>query len=254
MNYIRTKIALPPGPLSAELVQRLLDQIFERYRWFKPMRYGFPVPDEPLPQEPLDFAPAMALYEDLKVVSIGARTDRDFLMIFPVKPGDPPHAGSMTWVTSLKAAAKLGWRMAHMEQVGELMRVLNSPYAYTATREDIEQKTRRWVREDVGATLTSTVRDPSQGLAGLFWRNFYGPPFIRLFGERLGALPPECVTRLGDECVLVQPYELPPEAGTEAARAREQHLISLLGPECFYDHEHHRPPTRLPVLDSLPQP
>jgi hypothetical protein len=36
--------------------------------------------------------------------------------------------------------------------------------------------------------------------------------------------------------------------------ARERELISLLGPECFYDHEHHTLPTRRPVLDALGQP
>jgi hypothetical protein len=99
-----------------------------------------------------------------------------------------------------------------------------------------------------------TVRDYSEGLPGLVWRNFYGPPFVRMFGEHLDALPPECRQRLGEELVLVQPYELPTEAGTEAGTARERELISLLGPECFYDHEHHTLPTRRPVLDALGQP
>ena len=31
-------------------------------------------------------------------------------------------------------------------------------------------------------------------------------------------------------------------------------LITVLGPECFYDHEHHTLPTRRPVLDALGQP
>jgi len=52
----------------------------------------------------------------------------------------------------------------------------------------------------------------------------------------------------------VQPYELPTEAGTEAGIARERELISALGPECFYDHEHLTLPTRRPVLDALGQP
>jgi hypothetical protein len=131
------------------------------------------------------------------------------------------------------------------------MQLLRSPLALSALDEDFERKTRRLVNDGISLIKQFTVRNYSEGLAGLFWRNFYGPPFVRLFGERLNALPPECVTRLGEELVLVQPYELPTEAGTEAARAREQHLISLLGPECFYDHEHHQLPTRRPVLDDL---
>jgi hypothetical protein len=134
------------------------------------------------------------------------------------------------------------------------MKALGSPLAVVATYEDIEGKERRLVDRGGHQEEVSVVRGYGEGLAGLFWRNFYGPPFVRLFGERLHALPPECVTRLGEELVLVQPYELPTEAGTEAARAREHHLISLLGPECFYDHEHHRPPTRLPELPPAPWP
>jgi hypothetical protein len=109
-------------------------------------------------------------------------------------------------------------------------------------------------REKGGQIWTSTVRDYSQGLAGLFWRNFYGPPFIRLFGERLATLAPEYRQPLGDDLVLVQPYVLPTEAGTDAGAARERELIAHLGPECFYDHTHHVPPTRGPVLDHLSEP
>ncbi|HYO58659.1 hypothetical protein [Archangium sp.] len=134
------------------------------------------------------------------------------------------------------------------------MRLVQSPLAWCALKNDFERKTQRRVPEDIGLRLTFTLRDYSEGLAGLFWRNFYGPPFIRMFGQRLDALPAECREPLGEDIVLVQPYELPTEADTEAGRARERELISLLGPECFYDHEHHTLPTRRPVLHALGQP
>ncbi|WP_257460285.1 hypothetical protein [Archangium lipolyticum] len=44
------------------------------------------------------------------------------------------------------------------------------------------------------------------------------------------------------------------QAGTESGLARERELISLLGPECFYDHERLTLPTRRPVLDAPGQP
>jgi hypothetical protein len=62
--------------------------------------------------------------------------------------------------------------------------------------------------------------------------DFFGPPFVRMFGERLASLPEDCREPLGDGLVL-------------------RELITHLGPECFYDHEHHTPPTRRPVLDPL---
>jgi hypothetical protein len=100
----------------------------------------------------------------------------------------------------------------------------------------------------VGEIETFTVRDPSEGLAGLFWRNFYGPPFTRLFGERLASLPADIRQDLEGGITLVQPYALPSEAGTPEGDARERELIAQLGPECFYDHARHLKPTRLPEL------
>ncbi|WP_257453316.1 hypothetical protein [Archangium lipolyticum] len=121
----------------------------------------------------------------LLLALVAARTDKDFICIFPARAGSPPY------------------------------------------------------------------KDYSEGLPGLFWRNFFGPPFVRMFGERLASLPEDCRERLGDGLVLVQPYTLPSDAGTEEGNARERALIEHLGPECFYDHEHHTPPTRRPVLDHL---
>jgi hypothetical protein len=86
-------------------------------------------------------------------------------------------------------------------------------------------------KEFTYSTHELTVRDYSEGLAGIFWCNFYGPPFARMFGQRLDTLPPECRKSLGEDIILVQPYELPTEAGTAAGMARERELISLLGSE-----------------------
>jgi hypothetical protein len=122
--------------------------------------------------------------------------------------------------------------------------------AYAGLADDIFSKERRIVPspDGVGQVRVITVRDYSEGLAGLYWRNFLGPPFLRLFGDRLDALPAEYRQELSDELVLVQPYELPTQAGTPEGDARERQLISLLGPECFYDHERHVKPTRRPEL------
>ena len=96
-----------------------------------------------------------------------------------------------------------------------------------------------------------TVRDYSEGLPGLLWRNFFGPPFVQMFGERLASLPGESKQELGGGIVLVQPYELPSQADTPEATAREHELITQLGPDCFYDHERHLKPARVPDLASL---
>jgi hypothetical protein len=130
------------------------------------------------------------------------------------------------------------------------MRLVDSPFAYSSVGEDVERKRDRFVPHPsgLGQTQAFTVRDPSEGLAGLFWRNFYGPPFTRLFGERLATLPADTRQDLGNGIVLVQPYELPTQAGTPEGDARERELIAHLGPECSYDHERHLRPTRVPEL------
>jgi hypothetical protein len=252
-NKFETYIHLPPGIPSSAEARQFLALAFERFRWFIPSRYGDADLSEPLPPGKIDFGTLIDYYEEHGKLCVAAKTDRDFIWLFPRGSGPGIHTGKVVWVSSAPVE-KAPWYAAHVEQVSELMQLFQSPLATAALASDIERKCWRWVPGGVGETLTPTVRGYGEGLAGLFWRNFYGPSFVRMFGERLDALPPECRQTLGAEFVLVQPYELPSEAGTEAGMARERELISLLGPECFYDHEHHTLPTCRPVLDSLGQP
>lgn len=96
------------------------------------------------------------------------------------------------------------------------MRLLHSPLAFAAMSEDVDRKLLRAVPLSGGeaGALTFTVNDPSEGLAGLYWRNFFGPPFIHMFGDRLGQLPAGARQELGDDIAVVQPYALP-TAGTQ---------------------------------------
>ncbi len=252
---IRTELCLPPTLPPTRVVEELLRLIFTRYRWFTPMRYGaFASWNERIDPEHVDFNALIAVYEEHQSLCVAARTDSDFICIFPARADSPPYIGNIIWETSAKGASKPKWRSAHIEQVAELMRLVHSPLAIATDREDHERKTKRLVHDGISMVETFTVRDYSEGLAGLFWRNFFGPPFVRLFGERLASLPADSRTTLGEELVLVQPYELPGEAGTEAGQARERDLIAQLGPECFYDHAHHTPPTRRPFLEHLSEP
>jgi hypothetical protein len=247
MRYLKTKIHLPPVIPSAALVCRLLRLIFEEYRWFRPMRYGQADLDGKLDPERIDYDALGAFYVESRELFVAARTDRDFIMISPLLPvSEYPHTGVISWSTSVKEADKPRWRGAHLRQVQEIMSLVGSPLAYAGLADDVFRKTRRIVPspDGFGQVEQITVRDYSEGLAGLYWRNFLGAPFLQLFGDRLATLPAECRQELSDELVLVQPYELPTQAGTPEGDARERQLISLLGPECFYDHERQVKPTR----------
>lgn len=258
-----TQLGLPPGRPSSGVVTEFLSLILREFRWFEPRRYGHASLENGIDPSRLDLGALVAYYEEHGHLFVAARTDRDFVSIYPIKRDAPPYTGMISWMTSASSASKASLRAAHAQQVAELMRLVQSPLAMAGLATDLDAKQWRLVPKSTpmegGQEFTYserefTVRDYSEGLPGIVWRNFYGPPFVRMFGERLDALPPECRKSLGEDLVLVQPYELPTAAGTEEGIARERELISLLGPECFYDHERLALPTRRPFLDALGQP
>jgi hypothetical protein len=251
-RYVTTHINLPPVPPTPSEVRELLRRLFEEYRWFQPVRYGRFSYDGRLEPQRIDYDGLVAFYEEKRAITVLANTDRDFIVLAPTRPGAPPFAGELTWYTSVTEAGEADWRQAHLLQVAELMGLLGASLAQTGLADDLQRKTRREVpaANGVGSIETFTVRDFSEGLAGLYWRNFFGPPFVQMFGDRLLSLPPGMSQDLGNGSVLVQPYELPTQAMTPEGDAAEQRLITVLGPECFYDHEQHRKPTRVPALPT----
>jgi hypothetical protein len=254
-RHLTTEVWLPPLLPSSATVAELLRLVFIRYRWFAPVRYGaFASWNERLDPDHIDFDALLAVYEERQSLCVAARTDSDYICIFPARADTPQYIGNIIWDAPARSATRPAWRSAHVEQVAEIMRLVRAPLATASMAEDRDRKMKRLVHDGISLVEAFTVRDYSEGLAGLFWRNFLGPPFIRLFGERLADVPPDCRTQLGEELVLVQPYALPTEAGTESGQARERELITQLGPECFYDHARHTPPTRRPFLEHLSEP
>ncbi len=249
---LTTTISLPPGLPALSLVREFLRRAFEEYRWFRPTRFGRAFIDKPLDPEQIDHEALAAYYELHQNMTVAARTDRDFLLISPAKNTDYVHTGGITWVTSVKEASKRAWRAAHQTQIMELMQLFGSPLAQSGEDDDLERKEHRFVPnpDGFGSTRELTVRDYSEGLSGLLWRNFFGPPFVSMFGERLRSLSGDFKQELGGGIVLVQPYELPTQAGTAEGDELERRLIAHLGPECFYDHQRHIKPTRVPVLSQ----
>ncbi len=251
VRHISTIVHLPPGQPALREVQTLFDLVFTKYRWFQPVRYGRFGDEATLDPGSTDYGALLACYDARPSITISGRTERDYMMLFPSRRSEEfPFTGKLIWTTSLSEAESADWRHAHLRQVMEVMRLLESPLACSGADEDLDRKKDRFIPnpDGFGTEQTFTVRDPSEGLAGLYWRNFFGPPFVRMFGERLLSLPPETRQELGDGIVLVQPYALPTQAMTPEGDATEQRLITVLGSECFYDHAHHRKPTRVPEL------
>lgn len=251
---VDTEICLPPGVLPRAMVREILRLVFEELRWFAPGRYGSSsMKHIALPGE-MGVDGMLAYYEEHRTLFIGNRSMREFIFLHPGRHVDYPFVGGLSWTTREAPVAKQAWRKAHVRAVARLMKVLNSPLAYAALHEDIHGKRYRVVPREVGLEEVVTVNDYGEGLAGLYWRNFFGPPFVRMFGERLRSLSPDVRTDVSDELVLVESYPLPKDADTEEGKARERALIEQLGPECFYDHQRHELPKRRPDPADLPAP
>ncbi|WP_375743297.1 hypothetical protein NR800_33840 [Corallococcus interemptor] len=201
-------------------------------------------------------ADTLAAYYDeygTKSFFIGAKTNRDFIHLSPERFGKYPFAGAFGWMTSVVEARKAGWREAHLRQVVEIMHLLGSPLAQSGLSDDFERKNRRLVpnEDGFGSTRVFNVRDYSEGLSGLYWRNVFGAPFVDLFGPRLDAIPASQRRSLDGGLVLVQPYELPTQAMTPEGDAAEAQLITALGRDAFFDLPTLTKPTRVPDVSWM---
>jgi len=252
-----TRIWLPPGELASARLRKTLRLFFGQHAWFKPKKIGegpdaIPLPEDARIARIIDRL--VRFYEKNNYdLLVAGPTHFDQLLFMPNRFGRVSYTGSITWCAHVRSARKPAWRDAHVEQVAQLMRMLDAPYATASLIADMSAKTHRFdPRPEGGTELRLTTLGYDEGLVGLVWRNFFGPPLVRLFGDRLKALPPERARDLGG-IWLVEPYDSPELAGTDEARARERELIQILGPECFYDQERDTKATRtldLPVLDD----
>ncbi|QAT82751.1 hypothetical protein EJ065_1147 [Corallococcus coralloides] len=253
LRYLSTDFALPPGAPPTSIVRELVHRFFSEGRWFQPVRFGSVGVDEQC--EPGSFDPDVlaAHYDESKRFFIGAKTDRDFLHFSPDRRGKYPFVGSFSWMTSVVEARKAGWREAHLRQVVEVMHLLGSPLAQSGLSDDFERKNWRLVpnEDGFGSTRVFNLRDYSEGLEGLYWRNIFGAPFVDLFGPRLDAIPASQRQSLDGGLVLVQPYELPTQAMTPEGDAAEGQLIATLGRDAFFDLPTLTKPTRVPDVSWM---
>ncbi len=94
--------------------------------------------------------------------------------------------------------------------------------------------------------------DHSKALPGLYWLNFFGPPYVALLGrERLPTAPAYRVAPAGAGIVL-QLAEEPQAWASAAYREREGAVLAHLGPAYFFDRRDPDRPTVAPAF-GLPR-
>lgn len=256
MKSLHTTFDLPPGFLTPEKVRTLLHLMFEEYQWIKPKRYGNVDTDLKLPSGRNFIDTLVSYYIDEQCLSLDSGSHCEWLSILPDRRDGRSYFGSITWATFVKPASYSPWRLAHIKQVFEIMKLLNSPLVLSALETDMENKFFQWIPDADNPDITihsPTVSSYAHGLAGLFWRNFYGPPFSQMFGERLNSLPQNNAQDFGDGYWLVEPYPLPTDVENDEGHNKEKRLIKLLNPKCFYNFETNTLPSVLPDLPELIQ-
>lgn len=254
MNTLDTVFYLAPGFLSVSRTKHLLQLIFDDFKWLTPMRYGTLHGDKKLPmcQSVTDFF--TDYYDSEQRLAVEGKPRPSFILFLPDRRNNRSYYGKLYWSVPVSKGNNKKWRENHIEQVITVMKLINAPLVLSGRDSDLDRKFTQEIESPSGGTTERpTIRGYNQGLAGLFWRNFYGPPFSQMFGERLKNLPQDVGQDLGDNYWLVEPYALPTDIETDAGRNKEKELIKLLNPECFYDFETNTLPTIRPDLPELEQ-
>lgn len=248
MAQIETNFYLPPGPLPIDVAERLVRLVVQEYAWVTPKRLGRSEADSPIVGDDL-LAAAVTFFEEEGSLCLAGPGGE--LLLNPDRPGQRNTSGFFVWFTDSRKAKKSDWRSSHLQQCGNVARLLSSPVGYSSLSEDYEAKAVRLVPGGDFTEEVQRLRGYHEGLLGLFWRNFFGPPFGALMADRLAALGPPSAHDLGSGYWQLETYERPEEALTEAGIRREKELIAHLGADLFYDTTTETPPARAPRIDGL---
>lgn len=260
MDYYKLKLCLWPGKSSPDTVRDLLSFCLENSPWFEPRLFGLLFPEERFKDSANWLNELMIFYNDNSAVCVGQGKESHYVNVHPIDPlrkADSDHqqfSGSVGWMTQKKGRRVDLLDPVILEQILSMMRVVNCPYGFCGDVDDHFAKS-SYLKPDVIGKMkvqrqVPTISGFDEGLAGIFWRNFFGLPFIKMFGEKLQNLPDKYIRYTSDDIWVIQAYERPEQAGTDAARNAEKEIIEHLGEEHFYDHVNHEKPKHPPDLSK----
>jgi hypothetical protein len=245
VRQLETYFHLSPGSLTKKTVEELFQLVVGELRWVRPSRYGKLSTEESIRGG--DAVPLLAQFfgENGIVVMKGKGGE---LLLAPNRGEEQTTTGFMVWFVAETAAAEPRRRARHVDGCTAVAKLLRAPLAWAGLDEDHNRRKHRIVPAGRLSQSVPRLRGYHDGLLGLYWQNFFGPPFTAMFADRLRELPAGIARDLGDGYWLVQPYETPDQALTEEGRQREIELIRRIGSEFFYDMEREQPPTRRPII------
>lgn len=167
--------------------------------------------------------------------------------------GDPPHS---LHLAVHEKYFEDGNRVAKFLEVSEeLYSLLGSVQGDIGHRKDRKTKTVVEVPLKFGnreVTATKYVpANPTIGLSGIYWANFFGPPFVQFFSEtKLEAAPCYKKKRLTDGGYLFLTSASPLDYARTEIKKAEQALLHYLGKESFLDSSY---PERVPKSPLVPR-
>lgn len=95
---------------------------------------------------------------------------------------------------------------------------------------------------------------PTTGLSGVYWANFYGPPFVTFFSNaKFDSAPSHYKSRLPDGGYLILTSDSPLDHALPATKKLERALIEYLGPDTFFDKSNPQRILKSPLVSSAGQ-
>jgi len=97
--------------------------------------------------------------------------------------------------------------------------------------------------------VESPVPGPPRVLSAIYWLNYFGPPFVELFGRQKLIQAPVYAARPVGPGVLILTSPSPLDYGKGGVRGAEETLKDYLGREAFFDTKRPGGPYRTPTFD-----
>jgi hypothetical protein len=193
------------------------------------------------------------------------RKDLVYCHLFMKKTGYPHTLMSVSWQEHPKGLMlnNLGFTFNHrfmnssddvegvLGLVSEFLVLIECGYGKIFSISEVEKKDMVSQRLTSGATVERTVPlSPREGLKGIYWANFFGPPYVQLFGrEKIESCPAYQVQDIGGGSYLLLMSEFASEWSKRSVLKLSEQAKRHLNSGAFLDKKH---PDKKPIPPDWP--